>query len=168
MIVRYLNVIALIALVGSAAYAYSTKYATMLYAAKIQEKKNFNKKLRSELRVLEAEWAHVTRPGRLQALADKHLPLQQMKLDQVASFADLPDRPPKTDSIGRKLKALGLSEPTQTPRSQPSARTGIAPKPTDQKHRSNRRRKKSRSEKIILGKPMNIGRQLKNRRGGRP
>lgn len=168
MIVRYLNAIAVIALVASAGYAYSTKYATMLYTAEIQKTKNTNKKLREDLRVLQAEWAHVIRPGRVQELADKHLPLQQLKLDQVVAFADLPDRPPKTDSIGRKLKALGLSEPTNTPRSQPTARTGSAAKSTTRNSRAVNRRKKERSEKIILGKPLNLGLRFKDKRRGKP
>ena len=125
MISRYVNAIGVFALLGSAAYAYSIKYETILYSAKIQKLENANQKQRDHIGMLRAEWAHLSRPERIQALSDRHLKLQQLKLDQIVSFRDIPERPPKTDSIGRKLKMLGLSEPTNTPRSEvtPSAVT---------------------------------------------
>lgn len=126
MIVRYLNVIAVAALIGSAAYAYSIKYETILHSAKIQKLKNANQKLRDHNSILEAEWAHLTRPARVQELADRHLKLQQLGLKQIVAFKDIPARPPKTDSIGRQLKLLGLAEPTNTPRT-PSAATPATP-----------------------------------------
>jgi hypothetical protein len=65
---------------------------------------------------LRAEWAHLIRPTRIQALADQHLDMKQLSVDQIVQVTDLPDRAPKVDSIGRKLELLGLSEPTNTPR----------------------------------------------------
>ncbi len=121
MIVRYLNIIAVAALIGSAAYAYSIKYETILYSAKIQKLKNANQKMRDQNGILEAEWAHLTRPARVQELADRHLKLQQLDLKQIVSFKAIPERPPKTNSIGRQLKLLGLAEPTSTPRTPSSA-----------------------------------------------
>lgn len=126
MISRYLNVIAVTALIGSAAYAYSIKYETILYSSKIQKLKNDNEKLRDQNGILRAEWAHLTRPARIQELSERHLQLQQLKLDQIVSFKDIPQRPPKTDSIGRQLKLLGLAEPTATPRNPSPARTPSA------------------------------------------
>lgn len=114
-IVRYLNALAVIALVASAGYAYSIKYETILYAERIQKIKNANKKLIDQIGMLRAELAHLTRPERLQALAEQHLDLKQLDLAQVGTISELPDRPPRTDSIGRKLEMLGLAEPTNTP-----------------------------------------------------
>jgi len=116
MLVRYLNIAAVGALILSAIYAYSIKYETILYLAKTQKIENSNERMRVEIGLLKAEWAHLTRPERIQTLADAHLDLQQLQLDQIVAFQDLPERPPKTDSIGRKLKELGLLEPTATPR----------------------------------------------------
>ena len=113
---RYLNAIAVFALLGSAGYAYSIKYETILFSAKLQKMKNTNEKQRDQIGMLRAEWAHLIRPERIQTLSDRHLKLQQLKLDQIASFKDIPERPAKTDSIGRKLKLLGLAVPTNTPR----------------------------------------------------
>lgn len=134
MITRYLNAIAVFALLGSAAYAYSIKYETILYASKIQKLKNANQRQQDHVSMLRAEWAHLSRPERIQTLADKHLQLQQLKLDQIVSFKDIPARPPKTDSIGRKLKLLGLDAPTSTPRSK-SARSAVTPSRTKTKRK---------------------------------
>jgi len=114
-IARYLNILAIAALVSSAAYAYSIKYETILYSERLKKMRNANDAMRDQIGILRAEWAHLTRPENIQALADKHLDLQQLDLLQVGSIGELPERPPKTDSIGRKLELLGLSEPTNTP-----------------------------------------------------
>ncbi len=118
---RYLNVLAVCALLGSAIYAYSIKYETILYAEQIVKMKNLNQREQESIAVLRAEWAHLTRPTRIQALADQHLDLKQLSVEQIVQVTDLPDRAPKVDSIGRKLELLGLLEPTNTPRDDQTA-----------------------------------------------
>ena len=71
---------------------------------------------RDAIAVLQAEWQHLNRPDRLQAAVDQHLDLQPMKIQQLARLSDLPNRPSREDEIGRKLEALGLLEPTATPK----------------------------------------------------
>ena len=114
--VRWLNVIAVLALLGSAVYAYRTKYETIFYAEQITKLKNQNKRERDSIAVLQAEWAHLTRPTRIQSLADQHLDLKQLTVDQIVQVTDLPDQPPRQDSIARKLELLGLGDATSTPR----------------------------------------------------
>lgn len=114
--VRWLNVIAVLALLGSAVYAYRTKYETIFYAEQIQKLRNQNHRERDAIAVLHAEWAHLTRPTRIQSLADQHLDLKQLTVDQIVQVTDLPDQPPRQDSIAKKLESLGLAEPTSTPR----------------------------------------------------
>jgi hypothetical protein len=92
-----------------------------LYAEQIVKLKNLNQRERESIAVLRAEWAHLTRPTRIQALADQHLDLKQLTMDQIVQVTDLPDRAPKVDSIGRKLELLGLLEPTNTPRDDQTA-----------------------------------------------
>ena len=65
--------------------------------------------------MLRAEWAYLTRPGRIQALADRHLDMQWVSVDQIVTATDLPERAVRIDAIGRKLELLGLAEPTATP-----------------------------------------------------
>ncbi len=44
-----------------------------------------------EIQVLKAEWAFLTQPARLQALALKHLELVPTLPNQIAEFKDLPE-----------------------------------------------------------------------------
>lgn len=121
--IRFFNVIAIGALVSSAVYAYSIKYETIWYAeqiAKLQHKINAEK---GEISLLRAEWAQLTRPERIQALAGKFLDLQELDLKQIVPVSELPDRAPRVDAIGRKLDALGLGDLSATPRSAPSGTT---------------------------------------------
>lgn len=112
---RFLNVLAVATLIGSAVYAYSVKYETILYAEQIIKTRHLIAGEQDGIEKLQAEWAILTRPDRLASLADHGLNLQKLSLDQIVQPADLPDPPPKVDSIGRKLDSLGLGESTATP-----------------------------------------------------
>ena len=128
--IRFLNVAAIVALVGSAIYAYSIKYETIWYAeqiAKLNHRINVEK---NEISLLRAEWAQLTRPERVQALAAKFLDLQALELAQIVRPADLPDRVPRVDSIGRKLDMLGLGDASSTPR---NATAGATTPPVGQR-----------------------------------
>ena len=113
---RYLNVVAILALIGAAVYAYSIKYETILFAEQIVKMKNANQRERDTIAMLRAEFAHLTRPGRIQALADRHLDLKQLSIDQIVQAQDLPEKTAKVDTIGNKLDLLGLGDATPTPR----------------------------------------------------
>lgn len=114
--VRWLNVMAVLALLGSAVYAYRTKYETIFYAEQIVKLKNQNQRERDAIAVMQAEWAHLTRATRIQSLSDQHLDLKQLTVDQIVQVTDLPDQPPRQDSIAKKLELLGLGDMTGTPR----------------------------------------------------
>ena len=115
--IRILNVIAVAALIGSAGYAYQIKYETAYYAEKLAKIRHALQRERDDIGVLRAEWAHLTRPERLQALSARFLNLQAPALVQVVRANDLPAKAPKFDAIGRKLETLGLGQPTNTPQS---------------------------------------------------
>jgi cell division protein FtsL len=108
--IRYINILSIAALVGSASYAYSIKYETMRYSAEIVKLKHAIEREHTNISMLRAEWAHVTRPSRVQALADLHLTMQPVSVDTMVKPGDLPERAARVDSIGRKLEALGLSD----------------------------------------------------------
>ena len=112
---RYLNVLSVAALVAPAIFAYSIKYETMRYSAEIVKLQHSIERENDRMVMLRAEWAHLTRPGRIQALADRHLDMQMVNVDQIVKAADLPERAVRIDAIGRKLELLGLAEPTATP-----------------------------------------------------
>ena len=113
--VRILNVLSILALLGCAVYAYQIKYETIYYAEQLVKMKHAIGRERDSIGVLRAEWAHQTRPERIQALSQKHLDLQAVALAQIVKANDLPIRQPKFDAIGRKLDSLGLGAPTNTP-----------------------------------------------------
>ncbi len=114
--IRLLHIIAISVLIASAGYAYSIKYDTLYYAEQVAKLKSKVQRERDALAVLQAEWQYLDRPDRLQAAADQHLDLQPLKIQQLARLSDLPSRPEREDEIGRKLEALGLLEPTSTPK----------------------------------------------------
>jgi hypothetical protein len=128
-VIKLLHIAAIGALIGSAGYAYSIKYETLYHAEQVAKLKSRLQKERDGIAVLKAEWALLNRPDRLQEIADRHLDIQPMHIQQMARLTDIPARAPKTDTIGRKLEALGLLEPTSTPKDRrPSdARTPAAP-----------------------------------------
>ena len=124
---RILNVFAVLGLVASAVYAYTVKYETILFAEQIIKVKHDIQVEQDAIDRLRAQWALLTRPERIQVLADKNLSLHQLSLDQIVQVAELPPRPPKVDDIGRKLDDLGLGEPTNTPR---AGKPGSTPTPS--------------------------------------
>jgi cell division protein FtsL len=123
--IRFLNILAIAALVGSAVYAYTIKYETIYRAEQINKMTHDNQANRDAIGVLRAEWSHLARPERIQELATKYLDLQPLSLNQIVSVGTLPDKAARVDTIGRKLETLGLGEPTNTPRgtAAPSATT---------------------------------------------
>lgn len=113
---RLLNIVAILMLVGSAVYAYSIKYQTSFRAEQIVKTKIEIKAERDAIAVLRADWAFMTRPERLQQLADAHLPdMKQLGVMQIVSAQSLPDKSARVDSIGKKLDALGLGMPSTPP-----------------------------------------------------
>ena len=47
-----------------------------------------------QLHVLNAEWAYLNHPARLQELSARYLPLRPPDVDQIGTLEGLPDRPP--------------------------------------------------------------------------
>ncbi len=125
---RLLNLLSVAVLIGSAVFAYTVKYETILYAEQIRKVQNAIAAEQDGIERLRAEWAILTRPERLQTLAEHNLKLQRLALDQIVEAANLPNPPPKVDAIGRKLDSLGLGEPTATPPDQHVP--GSAPTPS--------------------------------------
>ena len=130
MIVRLLHLIAIACLIGSAAYAYSIKYDTLFQAERVAKAKGQIARQREAIAVLKAEWQHLNRPDRLQAAAEKHLDLQPLHIHQLARLSDLPNRPDRSDEIGKKLEMLGALEPTATPKDKRTAAADAARTPT--------------------------------------
>ena len=130
--IRLVQIVVIGSLIASAGYAYSIKYDSLYQAEQVAKLKAKLQRERDAIAVLKAEWHLLNRPDRLQAAAERHLDLQPLNVQQLARLSDLPNRPPRGDEIGRKLEALGLLQPTATPKdARPSdARTPTTRTPT--------------------------------------
>jgi cell division protein FtsL len=117
---RFLNIVAILALVGSAIYAYSIKYQTSYRAEQIAKTKLEIKSEHDAIAVLRAEWSFMTRPERVQQLADRYLDLQPLTADKIETARGLPERAPHVDAIAAKLDMLGLGV-ASTPAADPAA-----------------------------------------------
>lgn len=121
---RLLHMLAITALIASAAYAYSIKYDTLFYSEQVAKLTSKIEKERSSISVLRAEWQLLNNPDRLQTAAEQHLDLQVMEIKQLARWSDIPARPARGDEIGMKLQALGLVG-TSTPRDKNAVDVGV-------------------------------------------
>ena len=117
---RFLNIAAILALVGSAIYAYSIKYQTSYRAEQIVKTKLEIKAEHDAIAVLRAEWSFMTRPERVQQLADRYLDLQPLAVDKIVTARALPERAPHVDAIAAKIDMLGLGV-ASTPAADPGA-----------------------------------------------
>lgn len=127
--VRILNVLAIVALIGSAVYAYSIKYQTIFYAEQIVHLQHEIRAQKNGIGMLRADFAHLSRPERIAALADRFLDMQEPSLMQIVRIDGLPEKGTEDDAIARKLEALGLAAPTNTPRDTTQDPTTPAAKP---------------------------------------
>ncbi|MGO9742317.1 MAG: cell division protein FtsL [Roseiarcus sp.] len=105
---RILHIIAIGAVIASAFYVYSIKYETIYAAEEVEKTRQLIAKERDAIELLRAEFAHLTRPDRLQQIADQQLQMQPLALNQIVKPEDLPEAGSKLDSIGRELETLGL------------------------------------------------------------
>jgi hypothetical protein len=129
---RLLNVLAIVVLVGSAVYAYSIKYATLYQAERMVKMKHELQTEKDSLAMLRAEWAHVANPVRIETLADQLLGGQVMQLTQIATLAGLPEKGARGDEIGAELQSLGLSDPASDAKPAAALKPAqAAPKPAE-------------------------------------
>ena len=115
MLLRLMHAAAIAALIGSAAYVYGVKYRTIYAAEQLVKTRHLIGKEKDAINLLRAEYARLSRPDRIQELADAKLGLQPLALTQIATVAELPGAQPKVDSIGRTLETLGLDKDNETP-----------------------------------------------------
>lgn len=149
---RLLNIVAIFALIGSAVYAYTIKYQTAYRAEQIAKTKIEIKAERDAIAVLRADWAYMTRPERLQPLADQYLPdLKPLQVTQLVPPQSLPQKA-RNDSIGAKLSEIGLSVPA-TPLA-----TSAAPSTTPKSETSKSKGATSATPKVATAaKPQSAG-----------
>src|ERR1700678_4447145 len=101
---RFIHLIVVAALVSAAADVYKIKFESTVQAERVAKLRTEIRREHDAIAVLRAEWAHLANPARIQALAQRHLPLKPMDPTQVESFDHLPERPaapaaPPSDAI---------------------------------------------------------------------
>jgi hypothetical protein len=111
---RFLNIVAVVVLVGSAVYAYEIKYSTIYQAEQLAKAKRDLARETDHVVLLKAEWAHLDDPGRVEALAEKYLGGQTLELTQMVTAAALPEKQPRPDEIA-KLSEASAPAPAAAP-----------------------------------------------------
>ncbi len=88
--------LALLLMVGGAAWTYSTKDDAVAAAARVSDLRDEITQEQVAISLLKAEWSELTEPGRLQDLIDRYptaFPLQPFGIDQMVRIRDLPMAP---------------------------------------------------------------------------
>src|SRR6185437_13903988 len=78
------------------------QYETILESEQIVKLSHQINKTKDAINVLRAEYAHLARPDRIQALAEKLLQMQPLALNQIVRPQDIPLKSAEADSIGRE------------------------------------------------------------------
>jgi hypothetical protein len=121
---RLLNILVICALVVAASAVYKIKFDSTLQAEKVAKMRSQLRRERNAIAVLRAEWARLQTPGRVQALAGRHLALQPVKPTQFGDLNDLPPRPVVPPTAGDPIAALMASPAPQTTGSVPAVPSG--------------------------------------------
>jgi cell division protein FtsL len=103
---RLLNFLIVAGCLSTAAWAYSVKYETIYYVEQVKKLEKQAERQRDAINVLKAEWQHVTKPQRIQPLAERHLDLQPLAGPQIMRPAELPKKRERNDAIAEKIDQL--------------------------------------------------------------
>jgi hypothetical protein len=105
-------------LVFAAAYVYRIKMDSTARTERVLRLHAQIREQRDAIAVLQAEWARLDAPLRLQGLAERHLPLKPVAATQYDSLKNLPDRPPNfaksgnPDPIGAMIDTIDATAVT--------------------------------------------------------
>jgi cell division protein FtsL len=118
---RLINALLVAGLLISAYFIYRLEHATRSGEREIARLEHQIEEEQESFKLLTAEWSLLTRPDRIQHLAQKHLELQVMSPLQVITDSDLPHRLPASpiiapgtpgaDPIGDVLRQLDEEQP---------------------------------------------------------
>lgn len=99
MSMRILNALIIGALVLAASYVYKIKFESTQRVERAAKLRTEIRREQDAIALLRARLAQLEAPGRIQALAQRHLPLQPLTPQQFQSFDHLPERPPATAEL---------------------------------------------------------------------
>lgn len=114
--VKIFNAFLVVCLLVSAFFLYSLEHSTRGLERQIAKLKTGISNERESIKLLNAEWSSLTRPDRLQKLAEDQLQLKPLTASQIVTLAELsakiPDQPivklndQGTDPIGAILEKM--------------------------------------------------------------
>jgi hypothetical protein len=100
------------ALVFAAAYVYRIKMESTARTERVLRLHADVREQRDAIAALRAEWSKLDAPLRLQGLAERHLTLKPVGVNQYDQLKNLPERPPKyarpgdPDPIGAMIQTI--------------------------------------------------------------
>ena len=107
--ISLLNILVIGALILAASFVYKIKFNSTLQVERVAKLRGELRRERNAIATLRTEWGRLETPGRIQALADRHLALQPANAFQFDKLDRLPERPPRVvpapngDPIGAML-----------------------------------------------------------------
>ena len=91
---KFFNACLVLAVLVSGFFLYSLEHSTRGYERQIANLKSGISEERESIKVLGAEWSSLTRPDRLQKLAQENLKLQTVTASQFVSESELAEKVP--------------------------------------------------------------------------
>jgi cell division protein FtsL len=92
--VKVFNAFLVLCLLVSGFFLYSLEHSTRGLERQIAKLKNNISGEREQIKLLNAEWSSLTRPERIQKLAEEKLKLQSLTASQIVTVADLASKVP--------------------------------------------------------------------------
>ena len=115
---RVVHLIVVAALVAAAVDVYTIKFESTVRAERVAKLAAEIRRERDAIAALQAEWAQLDNPARVQALAQRHLALKMLDPAQIEQIDRLPERPPPPpppiDAIATIIDAFEPELPTGT------------------------------------------------------
>jgi hypothetical protein len=123
---RFIHLIVAATLVAAAIDVYKIKFESTVQAERVAKLRAEIRRERDTIAALRAEWAQLDNPARIQALAQRHLPLRPIDSTQVETLDRLPERPaapaaPMSDAIAGVIDGLDADFQTGTVETVPAA-----------------------------------------------
>lgn len=130
---RILTLAAVGLAIGAAATLYQVKYEVRLLEREARELHRNVARERQSIQVLEAEWAFLNQPSRIQDLAERYLDLKPLKPSQISTVERLPLRPvnpaPEGEGASDPLMAAATPAPVKPAAAKPVTTKPAATKP---------------------------------------
>jgi cell division protein FtsL len=109
---RLVNFVVIVALVLAAGYVYQVKFESTLQVERVAKLRAEIRRERDTIATLRAEWSKLDTPSRVQALAQRHLPLKPVDAFQFEGLDRVPERAPAIlqpgtgDPIGAIIESI--------------------------------------------------------------